>query len=399
MSAYTAKLSRNSGFSLVEIMVGIAIGLLGVLVMMQVSVIFEGQKRTTTTGSDALTNGMTTLYSVEQDVRRAGYGLGVTGALGCPVKKSFQNGPVSDFKLTPITITDGVGGLPDKIQILASSKGGWSVPNTITTNHPLQATNIFLNTTLGIAVGDMMVLYEAGALNCTLIQATSIPNGNVQVLHQARQNSSSGSDWNPPSGGDIYPSGGFSVGATAINLGSLIDHTYSIGTAGPSFNLLLTDYSTSTNSPTNQIVASDIVNLQAQYGFDARIGPQTDAQVTRWSAAMLDADGNGIVGNSGDLARIYAVRMAVVARSALKEKPNPATGVCDITIATATTNPARAANNPTWTAANPTTGALETTAIDVSRNPDGTANSAWQCYRYKVFETVIPLRNLLWREA
>ncbi len=397
MSAYTANPFRNSGFSLVEIMVGIAIGLLGVLVMMQVSVIFEGQKRTTTTGSDALTNGMTTLYSVEQDVRRAGYGLGVTGALGCDVKRS-ANGAATSFKLTPITITDGANGLPDTIRILASSKGGWSVPNTITTNHPLQATNIFLNTTLGVNVGDMMVLYQAGAPNCTLIQATSIPNGNVQILHQPLPVSPSIIKWNPPSGDGIYPPGGFSVGATAINLGSLIDHTYSIGTAGPSFNLLLTDYSTSTNSPTDQIVASDIVNLQAQYGFDTS-SPQTDAQVTRWSAAMLDADGNGIVGDSGDLARIYAVRMAVVARSTLKEKPNPATGICDITIATATANPARAANNPTWTAANPTTGALETTAIDVSRNPDGTANSAWQCYRYKVFETVIPLRNLLWREA
>jgi len=395
MPACAAKPSRNSGFSLVEIMVGIAIGLLGVLVMMQVSVIFEGQKRTTTTGADALTNGMTTLYTVEQDVRRAGYGLGVTGALGCPVKRSFQNSTTTpNLILAPITITDGANGLPDSIHILASSKGGWSVPNTITSNHPSQATNIFLNTTLGIAVGDMMVLYEAGAPNCTLIQATGIPNGNVQVQHQ-----NSTSDWNPPAGGNIYPPSGFSVGATAINLGSLIDHTYSIGAADASFNLLLTDYSTVTNLPADQIIASDIVNLQAQYGFDTRAGIQTDAQVTRWSAAMLDADGNGTSGDSGDLARIYAVRLAVVARSTLKEKPNPATGACDITIATATTNPVRAANSPTWTAGDPSTGVLATTAIDVTRNPDGTANPDWQCYRYKVFESVIPLRNLLWRES
>lgn len=395
MSAHATNPSRNCGFSLVEIMVGIAIGLLGVMVIMQVSVIFEGQKRTTTTGSDALTNGMTTLYAVEQDVRRAGYGLGVTGALGCPVKRSFQNSTTTPpLILTPITITDGAGGLPDTIRILASSKGGWSVPNTITTNHPSSATNIFLNTTLGIDVGDMMVLYEAGAPNCTLIQATGIPSGNVQVHHQARQNPSSGSDWNPPSGGEIYPPNGFSVGATAINLGALIDHTYSVDLNS---NLLLTDYSTATNLSTEQIVASNIVNLQAQYGFDTR-ATQTDARVTRWSSAMLDANGNLTFGDNGDLARIYAVRMAVVARSALKEKPDPATGSCDITIDTATANPARAANNPTWTAGHPTTGVLETTAIDVTRNPDGTANPDWKCYRYKVFESIIPLRNLLWRE-
>jgi type IV pilus assembly protein PilW len=382
--------SRNSGFSLVEIMVGIAIGLLGVLVMMQVSVIFEGQKRTTTTGSDALTNGMTTLFTVERDVRRAGYGLSIAGALGCPILGSY-NGAPKTINLTPVTITDGANGSPDTIRILASSKGAWSVPNLITTSHPSNATNIFLNTTLGIEVGDMMVLYEAGAPNCTLIQATGIPSGNVQVHHQ-----NSHSNWNPPIGNDIYPPAGFSVGAAAINLGSLIDHTYSLD--GNS-NLLLIDYSTATNSNVNQIIASDIVNLQAQYGFDTRIGIQTDARVDHWSSAMFNADRNLTTGDNGDLARIYAVRIAVVARSALKEKPNPATNTCDVTIDTATTDPVRAANNPTWMAGNSSTGALETIAIDVSKNPDGTANPDWKCYRYKVFESVIPLRNLLWRES
>lgn len=99
---------------------------------------------------------------------------------------------------------------------------------------------------------------------------------------------------------------------------------------------------------------------------------------------MIDADGSGgVAGDAGDIARVIAVRIAVVARSPLKEKPN-ANGVCDITIATAVG--VRQPNVPTWAGG----------AIDVSKNPDGTANADWQCYRYKTFENVIPLRNLLW---
>src|SRR3546814_12834070 len=60
---------------------------------------------------------------------------------------------------------------------------------------------------------------------------------------------------------------------------------------------------------------------------------------------------------SGDIARIVAVRMVVVARSPLQEKPN-ADGVCDITIDADAGN--RKANAPSWVGG----------TIDVSKNPE-----------------------------
>lgn len=369
---------QNAGFSLIEIMVGIVIGLIGVLVMMQVAAVFEGQKRTTTTGSDAQTNGAVALYMVERDMRRAGYGLSVAGALGCQVRRKFDDAGASDvLVLTPVTITDGASGLPDTVRFLASSKGGWSVPSSITKDHPSSATNIFLNTVLGVEETDMMVLYEPGK-TCTLIQATGIPNGNVQVHHQ-----NSGSKWNPPSGGDIYPAGGFDIGAQAINMGTIIDRTYSLDAAS---NLVLADYSSSTNTTANQPLAADIVQLQAQYGFDTRSGTQTDTRINTWSATMINADGAGTTGDNGDLQRIYAIRMAVVARSAIKEKPQAGGTTCNITTAA-----------PRWKNADPAD-STQDLELDVSKHPDGSANADWQCYRYRVFESVIPLRNLLWRE-
>jgi len=360
---------HQSGFSLVEIMVGIGIGLVASLVILQVFTVFEGQKRSATSGSDAETNGGIGLFSIERDVRMAGYGFSVPAALGCVINSSYSGTSQPALSLTPVTITNGANGLPDTIKILYSSKGNWSVPARITVDHPPTADNFFLNTTLGIAVDDLMIAFEPGK-DCTLLQVTGIPNGNVQIHHQNT------SPWDPPGGQNIFPASGYGPGAMLFNLGALINRTYSLDAFS---NLLLSDFSSPTNTSDEQSLTPNIVNLQAQYGFDTRVSP-SDARVDTWSDAMIDADGSGVVGDSGDVARIYAVRVAVVARSALLEKPK-SDGTCDITTSTS-------ANKPTWSGG----------AIDVSKNPDGAANANWQCYRYKVFETVVPLRNLIWRE-
>lgn len=358
MRSYAYLPRRIRGFSLIEIMVGIAIGMLGVLIIMQVSTVFEGQKRTTTTGSDAQTTGVTALFTIERDVRIAGYGLSALDALGCTVRRYFDDAEIDSLTLTPVAITNGANGAPDSIRILASSKNGWSVPSRITVDHPPQATNIFLNTTLGMAVGDLLVAYEAGK-DCTLMQTTGIPNGNIQVHHQNT------SPWNPPGGGNIFPPGGYDVGAHVLNLGGLIDKTYSLENG----NLMLDEYNSADNTNVRRAVAADIVNMQAEYGFDTRSGTQENPRVDTWSATMIDADDNGVIGSAGDIARIIAVRMVIVARSPLREKEN-SSGACDIT-----------ENQPTWAAGE----------IDISSN-----NADWKCYRYKTYESVIPLRNLVW---
>jgi len=66
-----------------------------------------------------------------------------------------------------------------------------------------------------------------------------------------------------------------------------------------------------------------------------------------------------------------------VARSGLLEKP-AADGTCSTTTSA-----------PSWSGG----------TISVNKNPDGTANANWQCYRYKTFETTVPLRNMIGRQA
>ena len=64
-----------AGFTLVETMVALVIGLLATFIVMQVFAISEGQKRTIMGGADAQSDAAVVLYLIERDLRQAGYGL------------------------------------------------------------------------------------------------------------------------------------------------------------------------------------------------------------------------------------------------------------------------------------------------------------------------------------
>ena len=57
-------MKKSRGFTLIELMIGMALGLLAVLIITQVMSLFEAQRRTTTGSADAQTNGGIALYSI-----------------------------------------------------------------------------------------------------------------------------------------------------------------------------------------------------------------------------------------------------------------------------------------------------------------------------------------------
>ena len=123
-------------------------------------------------------------------------------------------------------------------------------------------------------------------------------------------------------------------------------------------------------------IADGIVNMQVQYGIS------TTAQ-TREVSSWVNANGSWAAPSAADMGRIKALRVAVVARSQLKEK-DPVTGIemtCANTSGTNTNGPC--AWRDTTTSPAPT--------IDLSADPD------WQRYRYRVYETIVPLRNVMWQ--
>ena len=178
-----------------------------------------------------------------------------------------------------------------------------------------------------------------------------------------------------------------------FNLGPATDlslHTWSINRGY--LALRGTDMPGSTGATGPATVVDNIVSIKAQYGFDTRSAavfePDTGVQrtgmvVNVWSSAMINADGDTVVGNSGDWNRIAAIRLAIVARGRQVQKP-AANGSCNWT----TTAPSLfSTSEPEGVTAVPV-------VPDLSVAND-TMN--WQCYRYRVFETIVPIRNAGWR--
>jgi type IV pilus assembly protein PilW len=98
---------------------------------------------------------------------------------------------------------------------------------------------------------------------------------------------------------------------------------------------------------------------------------------------MIDADGDGVVGSAGDYQHIAAVRLAVVARSKAPERPAPG-ATCS---ATASLPTVFAGGGPSGVAPAPVSVNVAVTGDTVD----------WHCYRYRAFETIVPLRNAGWR--
>ena len=109
-------------------------------------------------------------------------------------------------------------------------------------------------------------------------------------------------------------------------------------------------------------VADGIVQLQAQYGRDT----DGDGNVETWTSTMP------VAATAQDWSRVLALRIALVARSNLAERPDATTGVCNTTTV-----------QPAWTGG----------TFVISTAPH------WMCYRYRVFETTVPLRNMIWLQT
>ncbi len=105
----------SAGFSLVDVMVGMVIALLGVIIMFQVFSVSEGLKRTTTSGGEALQNGALSLVALERTLKQAGYGIFSNTNLP-PLPSDPANTPL-------VTITPGAVNASDAITV--TYRQGW----------------------------------------------------------------------------------------------------------------------------------------------------------------------------------------------------------------------------------------------------------------------------------
>ena len=354
--------SANSrGFSLVEVMVAMVIGMLGIIVMMQMFSFFEAQKRTTTGGDDAISSGSIALYGLQRNIQQSGWGFTAAQVIGCVVtgkwgfdaaNPSVPNGPTLTIPFAPVTIFRAGAANPlgfpnpdsntDMLLVVTGNGNGTVEGDNIDS---AGTTAYAVHTPTAFMVGDKVVAVPQASCGAalTLAHVTSIVSPTVNVSEQTT---------------------GFTVqgGDKLFNLGSAPTvRAYAIRNQ----NLTVCDYMTNdcATAANWTPIANNVVSLRAEYGRDTTA--PMDGAVDVWAQTTPT--------NACGLARTLAVRLVLVARSSQPEK------TLDWPALTTHVFP----NPPAWMG----------NSLITLPDPDPSWPT-WKDFRYKVFQTVVPLRNI-----
>jgi len=353
--------TRNSakGFSLVELMVGVAVALVALLVLTGLLMSFNNQKRTTVSSSDAQVAGGLAAFLIERDLRRAGYGFNSEPLLGCTLHLLDPTGGPSPLQLDPVRITPGAAGAADQVAIsFSNSTHGWYFTTlSATANYPGDDTAMVLSNSYGFNVGDLIAVGMAGVdpdangiEDCSLREVTAV---NAQVLQHT------GGTYNKP-GGELIPYPG---GARVYNIGTAARNdlpefiTYAINDKN---ELTMTSRQTQFQPVS---IGEHIVMLRAWYCKDT-------ANPTPSSINICD---QVVPVNAAAWRQVIAVRFAVVARSPFRETEAVSSGSVQLW--------------PEMVLPNGATLPEQTMPLDGEQ----------QHYRYRVYGTLVPIRNLIWQ--
>lgn len=335
-------LKRSAGFSLIEIMVALVVGMIGVLVIMQVARTGEAQKRVTAGAGETQTAAVLGLHTLQNDIKQAGYGFNAINVIACTLKKSNSNLTLTPFvplRINPAGIlpsgNDAHDANTDTLLVVYGS--GNSAPEGDTINDTISNPLIGVMSPGHYTKGDQV--FAAPSIptdGCELIldALVSVGNGTVQTGNTL----------------------GAEIGGSLFNLGKAPKiMAYAIrGGALASCDYMSADCSDKNNWTR---IAEGIVSLRAQYGHSGD-----------WSNT-LDIAATDQEGIACAWSRVNALRLAIVSRNGEWSREEITTQA------------------PTWSGSGEADGSAP---INLSRLPN------WKHYRYQVYEATIPLRNVPW---
>jgi type IV pilus assembly protein PilW len=441
-------INTQSGFTLIEVLIATIIGLLGTIVIFTVYQNAEGFKRTTIAAGDAQTSGAVALYSIEQYIRTSGSGIATTNEaqlvgttsrvqpnllLGCPLTPNPNGagvapntattttgvGAATPTRVAPVRIIDGsqLGGIAGASDVLVIMGGNADIATNPTAAGPLAnpatavtgASNLLgwrvAVTTPPAAVrpADIALMTQAGgtgnvsASNCSLNRILNVTSPSGSGTINLTQAVPAGANYTPRTNlHNVGPSPYFiSIGVNARQ--ELVE---------TSFLPTLTREGAGATGVIQRVLADGIVNVQAQYGIDDNMDDvidrwvePTDAGYTAiWSAAPdatvavpVASPLNPPAPNIAAINKIKAIRLAILARSQQYEAPDRTTLACNATPAA-----------PVWQRLLPARAGADLSLVFpfsadilpavIANAPAGATN--WQCFRYRRFETIVPIINM-----
>lgn len=386
VTAHEPTAIAQRGFTLVEMMVAATIGLIAALLMAQIALFYDAQKRGNSGSAEAQNTGAIAMSTIESDIRQGGYGLASLSTLACTLQSSraFNGRPYAPVTIipdqtaanspnNPLGIPPGDAGS----DIVAVMYG-----NTATTAEGVPISGVtgttiysFGRNVTGFNVGDFVLVGQAGQ-NCTVGQVTAVANPSITIDH-----SSAGATYTANSA-NVFNVGpdGMTMRVYAIRGGALTVCDFWA-------NNCAADLSTMTPADRANLwvpIASNVVGLRAQYGWDTtaaadmRVDAYCRSRLSAAASVCPDPDtGAPIPSTACELSRLVTLRLALVLRSA--EIATDGTNVSPATITL-------------WPSVSPD-------AAGVSVAPATNApvfDVPSQRYRYKVFQTIVPIRNVIW---
>ncbi|MBW8831563.1 MAG: PilW family protein [Burkholderiales bacterium] len=381
---------REAGMTLIELMVGLLVGMLLTLAIFEVMATFEGRKRTLSSVNDIEHAGQLALYKIDSWLRSAGSGLpqSATYAYGCPVYASKSSVPILPltktldapfesvnpgksgvFRAAPVLIlpgqtTPGASGSKSDVLVVMAASGDSGTPVPFTESGVATSSSLDLQNTVDFSANDLVLVADQQSLAggarkpCMVGQVSStFTTGSAPPLalsgaYQAESATLTN----------------YSSSTVAMKLGNVASgRTPLFMLLGVGDNNVLYSYDLlRINDDAPQAQAEGVFEMHAVYGVDTNNDGKIDAWVSpstgNYALSVLSA-GDQIAATR--LAQIKAIRVGLILRTSLAEK--------DV-----------APNLPITLFAD-----LEKLGLAYPR----TLSDQEQHFRYRTLETTIPVRN------
>jgi type IV pilus assembly protein PilW len=395
--------ARQQGFSLVELMVASAVGLIVSLALLGSVLTVTWQLAVVGSGAAALGNAQIAMAAMNDAASAAGAGLYNNGKLVCRRWNAWNGSTLvaDNAPLAPTRIIAGASASASDTIVFTGATGNGAMA-TVPVVAPANGANIKIGRGGSFALNDVAVVGVPGSndVPCTLFSVTTAPSaspsgcaGNASVCDIVIRSPNNGLNPNPnaftvtptydftSSGGNAGPAvvsrlgaaGAFRQDAFTVQCNALVRFDAFKAATPPACTTNPLAFGTGVDA-----IATDVVQMQAQYGVSDT--PASDT-VTQW----VEPKGATWGGTPApdDTARIKALRVVVVTRA---RRPD-AQQVSD-----ACTNAAGVANVGPCSFQDAAAPVIDLSAVPV------VAGRTWRNYRYRVLMAVIPLRTVIWSD-
>lgn len=355
---------RTKGFSLVELLVGMAIGLLGIMVVTTVLTVNNTIQAKTAAAGESQSMGNLALYTVERDVKQAGYGLATPTLLGCNLRgtDNVRGTALAVDGLAPVTISEGASAdLSDQVTVVYGTSELRMSSSYLLSSYDGGSGDIELINMFGFKAGDFFMLGKLpekstcvlGRVTATNVATSKISHISTGVNGRYNKSAGEGVAFSGNNVGEIFnmgpdfryltykvvycPSNTYS----SANCRDTPDDTHTQ-------NLLVQESFLTGNV---LVVAERVQAFKARYGHDSN----GDGTVDTWDTTEPTS--------SADWTTTSAIQMGLAIKDAVRA-----------------------------------TDAVSPSTLSLWHGgPSVTLSAEDQHYRYKTYSVIVPLRNMIWR--